>query len=107
MDYRIMPENETQYMTFDIEYNGYLYTIQSIHDILFWKRYYASKGVIKHINHLKTIIKNRDEYKMINPKLKNIRLINDHMVDLMKESIKIGENRISEINEILDSVLCD
>lgn len=51
IDVRISPEPQ-----FDvINFNGINYNVSKLKDILFWKRKYANKGVLKHSNDLITI----------------------------------------------------
>ena len=48
MDIRVSPEP-----SFDkIEFEGFVYNVSKLRDILFWKKKYAKKGVLKHINDL-------------------------------------------------------
>ena len=48
IDIRINPEPSFEV----ISYNGITYNVSKLRDILFWKKKYADKGVIKHINDL-------------------------------------------------------
>jgi hypothetical protein len=51
MDLRVNPEP-----SFDkIEFEDFTYNVSKLRDILFWKKSYAKKGVLKHINDLVTI----------------------------------------------------
>jgi len=51
MDIRVNPEP-----SFDkIEFEGFVYNVSKLRDILFWKKSYANKGVKKHIDDLVTI----------------------------------------------------
>jgi hypothetical protein len=51
IDVRVNPEP-----SFDvIEYQGHMYNVSKLRDILFWKQKYADKGVEKHIADLRTL----------------------------------------------------
>lgn len=50
-DVRINPEPSFEI----IEFDGYMYNVSKLRDILFWKQKYSNKGVLKHTNDLITI----------------------------------------------------
>lgn len=50
-DVRINPEPSFEIVEFD----GYMYNVSKLRDILFWKQKYSNKGVQKHTNDLITI----------------------------------------------------
>jgi len=51
IDIRITPEPSFEV----VEYDGYKYNVSRVKDILFWKKKYADKCVLKHIDDLKCI----------------------------------------------------
>jgi hypothetical protein len=48
MDIRVTPEPSYD----KIEFEGFEYNVSKLRDILFWKKKYAQKGVLKHVNDL-------------------------------------------------------
>jgi len=51
IDIRVNPEPSFE----TVSYDGVSYNVSKVRDILFWKKKYAKKGVLKHVNDLITI----------------------------------------------------